>query len=99
MEIPVLIQAVPGKGFVARAGSPFDWTAEGSTEAEALAKLQSEAIRYMSAGASAVALTVPNGTSVTGLMPKASATTTVINPPVPGENPWMRFAGLLKRKG
>ena len=43
MDIPVLIQPVPGKGFVARAGSPFDWTAEGATADEALANLQAEA--------------------------------------------------------
>ena len=39
MEIPVLVQAVPGKGFVATAPA-FGWSAEGSTEEAAMQAIQ-----------------------------------------------------------
>jgi hypothetical protein len=97
MDIPVLIQPVPGKGFVARAGSPFDWTAEGATADEALANLQAEATRHLANGVKAAAIVVPNGKAAPTNDPLAIARAKgmVINPPAPGENPWLQIAGTL----
>jgi hypothetical protein len=92
MDIPVLIQPVPGKGYVARAGSPFDWTAEGSTMDEALANLQTEVSRHLSNGAKAAVISVVNDASASQLKVGASG---IINPPKPGENPWLQLAGTL----
>ena len=50
MEIPVLIEPLPGTGFVARTGSPFEWSAEGATPEEAVRKLQSVALERQAAG-------------------------------------------------
>ena len=50
MEIPVLIEPLPGSGFVARTGSPFAWSAEGATPEEAVKKLQSLAMERPAAG-------------------------------------------------
>jgi hypothetical protein len=97
MDIPVLIQPVPGRGFVARASSPFDWIAEGPTADEALANLQTEATRQFARGARAGLIAIPNGDSTTANDPPAvaRAKTMVINPPAPGENPWLQIAGTL----
>jgi hypothetical protein len=83
MDIPVLIQPVPGKGFVARAGSPFNWTAEGATADGALANLQDEATRHLANGVKAAAIAVPNGKAATIDDPLAIARAKgmVINPP------------------
>jgi hypothetical protein len=40
MHIPVLIESVPGNGFLARGGEPFALTAEGTTPEDALAHLR-----------------------------------------------------------
>ena len=40
MEIAVLIEPVPGKGYRARGGEPFALEAEGPTKEEALRRLQ-----------------------------------------------------------
>ena len=97
MDIPVLIQPVPGGGFVARAGSPFDWIAEGSTAGEALANLQTEATRHFARGAQAGVIAVPNGEAAPVNDPPevTRAKNMVINPPRPGENPWLQIAGTL----
>ena len=50
MEIPVLIEPLPGVGFVARTGSPFEWSAEGATPEEAVRKLQGLASDRRAAG-------------------------------------------------
>ena len=50
MEIPVLIEPLPGSGFVARTGSPFEWSAEGATPEEAVKKLQGVALERRAAG-------------------------------------------------
>jgi hypothetical protein len=97
MEIPVLIQPVPGKGFMATAGSPFGWTAHGSTATEALAKLQDEASRQLASGVQAATIAVPNGQSTAASAPPSTewAKSKVINPPAPGTNPWLELAGTL----
>jgi hypothetical protein len=41
MQIPVLIEMLPGQGFRATAGFPFNLTAEGKTRDEALQKVRS----------------------------------------------------------
>ena len=66
MQIPVVVEP-SGAGFVARAGAPFGWTAEGATADEAVAKLRERA-----AGVKVVTLDVPDGTNpwaaVAGIM-------------------------------
>jgi len=49
MDIPVLIQPIPGKGFVASAPC-FGWSAEGPTAEAAVAMLQIEANKCMACG-------------------------------------------------
>src|SRR5437867_3488057 len=61
MEIPVLIEPVPGNGYLARTGSPFDWSAEGATPEEAVCKLQAVASAQQAAGVKLAAISV-NGT-------------------------------------
>jgi hypothetical protein len=58
MEIPVLIEPVAGNGYVARAGSPFNWSAEGSTPEEAVQRLQAVATAQQAAGMKAAAIRV-----------------------------------------
>lgn len=96
MDIPVLIQPVPGKGFVATAPA-FGWSAEGKTEDDALANLQAEATRHVANGVKTAAIAVPNGKAATYDDPLAiaEAKEMVINPPAPGENPWLQIAGTL----
>lgn len=50
MQIPVLVEPVAGKGYVARTGSPFGWSAEGATAAEAVERLQAEVVRHSTNG-------------------------------------------------
>jgi hypothetical protein len=92
MDIPVLIQPVPGKGFVARAASPFDWTAEGSTADEALANLQVEATRHLSNGAKAAVIAVPSEPPAPDPLAVARAKGMVIEAP-PGDHPLLKWAG------
>jgi hypothetical protein len=95
MDIPVLIQPVPGKGFVATAPA-FGWSAEGRTEDEALQEIRKK-VADATAGARVAVVAVPNGTPTTtpGPTATAGAKDTVFNPPAPGENPWLRLAGTL----
>lgn len=51
MNIPVLVEPLPGGGFRARAGSPFDWTADGATAEAAVEGLHSKAGEQLAAGA------------------------------------------------
>jgi hypothetical protein len=92
MEIPVLIQPVPGKGFVARAASPFDWSAEGTTADEALSNLQAEATRHLSNGVTAAAIAVSNCQTSADPLAAARAKGMVVEPP-PGDNPLMKWVG------
>ena len=62
MEIPVLIEPLPGAGFVARTGSPFEWSAEGATPEEAVKKLQGVVTEREAAGIKAATVTLKNGT-------------------------------------
>jgi hypothetical protein len=80
MNIPVLIRPIADKGFQAQAGSPFDWTAEGATEEEAIAKLKVELSRHLSNGVRATMIEVPIQTG---------------NIQRTGENPWLRVIGTL----
>lgn len=94
MDIPVLIQPVPGKGFVARTGSPFDWIAEGATPDEALANLRAEASRHLSNGVKATVIAVPNGQPPTtnDSLAVARAKGMVVEAPL-GDHPLMKWAG------
>jgi hypothetical protein len=40
VQIPVLVEPVPGNGYRAKGGEPFAITAEGATQEEALCKLR-----------------------------------------------------------
>ena len=57
MDIPVLIQPVPGKGFVASAPC-FGWSAEGPTAEAAVALLQVEATQRETNGAQTAVITM-----------------------------------------
>ncbi|MCI0460093.1 MAG: hypothetical protein L0Z62_24340 [Gemmataceae bacterium] len=61
MEIPVLIEPIPGAGFRARGGEPFALTAEGLTPEDALGKLREQLQDRLAAGARVVPLEVPDG--------------------------------------
>ncbi|CAN5841588.1 hypothetical protein BH23PLA1_BH23PLA1_30840 [soil metagenome] len=51
MNIPVLIEPVPGPGYRASGGPPFDLSAEGTTKDEALSRLREMIEQRIAAGA------------------------------------------------
>ncbi len=59
MQIPILVEPVPGRGFRASDGGPFALTAEGPTPEEAVAKLREQIGRRMTAGARVQTLDLP----------------------------------------
>ena|SRR5438874_1025568 len=59
MEIPVLVEPVPGNGFRARGGEPFALTAEGPTREEAVSRLEGLFRERMAAGARLVSIEIP----------------------------------------
>jgi hypothetical protein len=61
MEIPVLIEPLPGNGFRARGGEPLALAAEGATADEALRKLRELMASRLAGGARLVTVDVPNG--------------------------------------
>jgi hypothetical protein len=63
MDIPVLIQPVAGKGFVATAPA-FGWSAEGATEDEALQAIRQK-VTVGTTGVHVAMVVVPNGVSPT----------------------------------
>jgi hypothetical protein len=58
MEIPVLIEEVPGKGFVATAPA-LGWSAEGPTSDAAVANLRAETGRRIAAASQVVWIDLP----------------------------------------
>jgi hypothetical protein len=60
MEIPVLVEMLPDKGFRARAGDPFCFCAEAKTQPEALEKLRKLIEERRKAGAWIVHLDIGN---------------------------------------
>ena len=58
MNIPILIEPIPGNGYRATGGEPFAAVGEGATPEEALAKLRESVQRRLEAGARVVALQV-----------------------------------------
>lgn len=58
MQIPVLIERVEGAGYRARSGEPLPLTAEGSTEADALARLRELIEKRFASGSKLVQLNV-----------------------------------------
>jgi hypothetical protein len=94
MQIPVLIEPVAGGGFAARAGSPFNWSAEGATHDEALAKLRAEVARHLSNGTRAAAIELPEPPAPNPLLEAARAKGAVIEPPK-GDHPILKWAGTL----
>ncbi|HZV06584.1 MAG TPA: hypothetical protein VE999_16000 [Gemmataceae bacterium] len=59
MKVPVLIELIPGEGFRATAGLPFNLTADGKTRDEVLQKIRSLIDAKLSAGAEIVELEFP----------------------------------------
>ena len=59
MEIAVLIEPIPGKGYRARGGEPLPLTAEGSTKEEAIRKLRQLIASRMDNGAELVSVAIP----------------------------------------
>ena len=62
MQIPVLIEPLSdGRGFRARAGEPFDLSAEGPTKAAAIQELQHAARGRLASGAEVVPMELNGG--------------------------------------
>lgn len=80
MTIPVLVEPLAGGGYVARAGSPFDWSAEGATPAEAVEKVRAAARACAAGGCTVAAIDVPGANGAT----------------VPAEHSLARLAGSWK---
>lgn len=59
MELAVLIEPIPGKGYRARGGEPLPLTAEGSTKEEAIRKLRELIASRMENGAELVSVAIP----------------------------------------
>ncbi len=59
MEIPVLIEPVPGQGFRATGGEPLGLSAEGPTREDALRKLRQLIENRLVAGSQIVPLELP----------------------------------------
>jgi hypothetical protein len=59
MQLPVLVEPVPGEGYRATGGEPFALVAEGATREDALRKLRSLIESKVSAGAEIVTLDIP----------------------------------------
>jgi predicted RNase H-like HicB family nuclease len=91
MNIPVMIQPIAGKGFLAQASSPFDWKAEGATEEEALKNLQAVAMKCIAGRCKIGSITVPDWNDP---LAKARANGALIEPPQ-GEHPLLKWAGTL----
>jgi hypothetical protein len=94
MQIPVLIEPAAGGGFVARTSSPFNWSASGATQDEALAKLRAEAARHLSNGTRAAVMDLPEPVAVPDPLAAARAKGAVIEPPK-GDHPLLKWAGTL----
>jgi predicted RNase H-like HicB family nuclease len=95
MQIPVLIEPVAGNGYVARAGSPFDWSAEGATQDEALQKLQAVVAAKVAAGARVATVETPPPTDPLAELRAKGVVIGPLTPPTPGEHPLLRFAGTM----
>lgn len=63
MEIPVLVEPIPGKGFQAKGGEPFAVTAQGATREEAVHKLVEIIRTRIQGGAEVIPLEVAAGES------------------------------------
>jgi predicted RNase H-like HicB family nuclease len=59
MQIPVLIEGVPGKGYRAKGVEPFGMTAEGPTREEALRRLKELIASQVAAGAEIASIELP----------------------------------------
>jgi hypothetical protein len=60
MQIPVLIEAIPGNGYRASGGSPLSLSAEGTTRDEALRRFSDLVQKRMKDGAELVIVEVPS---------------------------------------
>ena len=59
MQIPVLVERAPGKGYRAKGVEPFNITAEGSTREEAIRRLEEQIAQHIAAGAEIVSIDLP----------------------------------------
>jgi hypothetical protein len=92
MDIPVLIQPVPGKGFVATAPA-FGWSAEGATADEAVKSLRAIALKCIVDGCMFATIEIPDMHDPLAL---AKAKGMVIEPPKSNHpHPLMKWAGTL----
>jgi hypothetical protein len=61
MQIPILIEPVPGNGYRATGAEPFALTVEAATREEALGKLRELIASKIAGGGQIVALEIPEG--------------------------------------
>ena len=89
MNIPVFIEPIADKGYFARAGSPFDWSAEGPTEEEALKHLHAVAMKSVADGCKIASISVPE---LNEPLAQAKANESVVGT-AQGEHPLLKWAG------
>lgn len=95
MHIPVLVEPVAGAGYVARTGSPFDWTAAGATPEEAVRALQAVVTSRVATGARVATVEVaPESDALAQL--RAKGAVVELPPPVPGQHPLAGLIGSLR---
>jgi hypothetical protein len=89
MKLPVLVERTAPGGYVARVGPPFNWSAEGPSQSEAVSNLQAEVARHASNGAQIAAIEVP---SLSESIDDERVQKMLVREPQ-GEHPWLKWAG------
>lgn len=85
MQIPVLVEPVAGRGYVAMAGPPFGWSAEGATAEEAVDRLRAEVAKHSANGARLTTLEWPDA----WVSPAANGS----GGEPPGAHPLLKYVG------
>jgi hypothetical protein len=60
MEIPVLIEPIPGIGYRASGGQPFGFVVEGATPEDALSRFKNQIATKLSNGSSVASVEIPS---------------------------------------
>ena len=94
MQIPILIEEVPGNGYRSRGGEPFALCAEGATREEVLAKLQEQLQARMQAGHAIVPLEIPLHRTLSSSLPECLKTIRCITN---GRLRWLNTASTSRK--